>query len=85
MKLGVYTAVLHDLLLPHTLDVVASLCLTAANINASHRVCAPRLPQQRCGATVNLMNDVQAGFATCRPAPAGEAAADPAGLVALRP
>jgi hypothetical protein len=38
MKLGVCDAVLHARLLSQTLDVIASLCLHPANINASYCV-----------------------------------------------
>jgi sugar phosphate isomerase/epimerase len=44
MKLGVYTAILHDRPLPEALDVVASLGLTGAEVNAGGFLPSPHLP-----------------------------------------
>jgi len=44
MKLGVYTAILHDKPLNEALDVIASLGLTGAEINAGGFLPTPHLP-----------------------------------------
>jgi sugar phosphate isomerase/epimerase len=44
MKLGVYTAILHDRPLAEALDVIASLGLTGAEVNAGGFLPAPHLP-----------------------------------------
>jgi len=44
MKLGVYTAILHDKPLKEALEVIASLGLTGAEINAGGFLPAPHLP-----------------------------------------
>ncbi|MFF1736326.1 sugar phosphate isomerase/epimerase family protein [Streptomyces sp. NPDC058247] len=44
MKLGVYTAILHDRPLPEALSVIASLGLTGAEINAGGFLPSPHLP-----------------------------------------
>ncbi|MEP9393751.1 MULTISPECIES: sugar phosphate isomerase/epimerase family protein [Gordonia] len=44
MKLGVYTAILHDRSLPETLEVIGSLGLTGAEINAGGFLGTPHLP-----------------------------------------
>ena len=44
MKLGIYTAVLHDRPLRESLDVIASLGLTGAEINAGGFLPSPHLP-----------------------------------------
>ena len=44
MKLGVYTAILHDRPLPEALEVIASLGLTGAEINAGGFLPTPHLP-----------------------------------------
>ena len=44
MKLGVYTAILHDRPLREALEVIGSLGLTGAEINAGGFLPAPHLP-----------------------------------------
>ena len=44
MKLGVYTAILHDKPLREALEVIASLGLTGAEINAGGFLPTPHLP-----------------------------------------
>src|SRR6476660_8224323 len=44
MKLGVYTAILHDKPLNEALEVIASLGLTGAEINAGGFLPTPHLP-----------------------------------------
>ena len=44
MKLGVYTAILHDRSLPEALEVIGSLGLTGAEINAGGFLGTPHLP-----------------------------------------
>src|SRR6201999_2609041 len=44
MKLGAYTACLHDRSLPESLKILAELGLTSAEINAGGFVPAPHLP-----------------------------------------
>ena len=44
MKLGVYTAILHDRPLPEALRIISSLGLTGAEINAGGFLPAPHLP-----------------------------------------
>ncbi|MET8249400.1 sugar phosphate isomerase/epimerase [Streptomyces sp. NPDC005202] len=46
MKLGVYTAILHDRPLREALEVIASLGLTGAEINAGGFLPAPHLPME---------------------------------------
>ena len=47
MKLGVYTAILHDKPLREALEVIASLGLTGAEINAGGFLPTPHLPVRR--------------------------------------
>ena len=44
MKLGVYTAILHDKPLKEALEIIASLGLTGAEINAGGFLPTPHLP-----------------------------------------
>jgi sugar phosphate isomerase/epimerase len=44
MKLGVYTAILHDRPLRETLEVIASLGLTGAELNSGGFLPSPHLP-----------------------------------------
>ena len=46
MKLGAYTACLHDRSLPETLKILRELGLTSAEINAGGFIPAPHLPGQ---------------------------------------
>jgi sugar phosphate isomerase/epimerase len=44
MKLGAYTACLHDVPLPETLKILRDMELTGAEINAGGFISAPHLP-----------------------------------------
>src|ERR1700712_4419582 len=57
MKLGVYTAILHDKPLREALEVIASIGLTGAEINAGGFLPAPHLP----------VKDLLSGDVTPRP------------------
>jgi hypothetical protein len=49
MKLGAYTACLHDLPLPETLKILRDMELTSAEINAGGFISAPHLPAAHAG------------------------------------
>ena len=65
MKLGVYTAILHDKPLREALEIIASLGLTGAEINAGGFLPTPHLPVDDL-----LSGAVSAAASTCPPSTA---------------
>jgi sugar phosphate isomerase/epimerase len=63
MKLGVYTAILHDRSLPDALDVIASLGLNAAEINAGGFLPPVHIPIDDVIASQSARDDYLAVFA----------------------
>src|SRR5438132_13968472 len=63
MKLGVYTAILHDRSLPEALDVITSLGLNAAEINAGGVLPPVHIPIDDVIASQTARNDYLGIFA----------------------
>src|SRR5256886_15193401 len=72
MKLGAYTACLHDRSLPETLKILRELGLTSAEINAGGFIPAPQLPAGHLLYSASLPADP--------PGPLGQARVTPTGL-----
>ena len=64
MKLGVYTAILHDKPLREALEAIASLGLTGAEINAGGFLPTPTFRSRNCCPVRSRRSD------TCRPSTA---------------
>jgi sugar phosphate isomerase/epimerase len=62
MKLGAYTACLHDQSLPDTLKILGELGLTSAEINAGGFIPAPHLPIEQIRASATAREDYLGQF-----------------------
>jgi len=62
MKLGAYTACLHDQSLPDTLKILGELGLTSAEINAGGFIPAPHLPIEQIRASATARDDYLGQF-----------------------
>ncbi len=80
MKLGAYTACLHDRSLQETLKILGEFGLTSAEINAGGFIPAPHLPIQQIRASAAAREDYLGQFEGSRDAGKAARFADAHGL-----